>query len=249
MKLSEVPQAGAPAREHEAGGREGVTRSLLTDGPATAAVLAGRLGVSATVVRRHLDHLVTQGLVDATDRPPYGPAPQRGRGRPARVFSLTAAGRAGFATGYEDLALAALDHLADHGGAGAVQAFARDRAAQLERVLTERLRDVGPEGEATAVADALSQLGFAASAEPAPAGHQLCQHHCPIAHVAERYPQLCEAETEALAHALGRHVQRLATIAHGDGVCTTVVPDARPDADTYAVTHAGTDSQPERSTA
>ena len=56
------------------------------------------------------------------------------------------------------------------------------------------------------------------------AGEQLCQHHCPVAHVAERFPQLCEAETEPSARLVGGHVQRLATIAHGDGVCTTHIP-------------------------
>ncbi|NCV80000.1 MAG: transcriptional regulator, partial [Actinobacteria bacterium] len=45
-----------------------------------------------------------------------------------------------------------------------------------------------------------------------------------IAHVAAEFPQLCEAETEALSKLLGTHVQRLATIAHGDGVCTTFIP-------------------------
>src|SRR3546814_15287105 len=53
---------------------------------------------------------------------------------------------------------------------------------------------------------------------------QLCQQHCPVAHVAAEFPQLCEAETEAIGRVLGRHVQRLATIAHGDGVCTTSIP-------------------------
>jgi hypothetical protein len=37
------------------------------------------------------------------------------------------------------------------------------------------------------------------------------------------YPQLCEAETGAFGRLLGRPVQRLATIARGDGVCTTHV--------------------------
>ncbi|MFM1974210.1 MAG: hypothetical protein RL524_197, partial [Actinomycetota bacterium] len=31
-------------------------------------------------------------------------------------------------------------------------------------------------------------------------------------------------ETELFSKVLGTHVQRLATIAHGDGVCTTFVP-------------------------
>ena len=46
-----------------------------------------------------------------------------------------------------------------------------------------------------------------------------------MAHVAHEFPQLCEAETEAIGQVLGRHVQRLATIAHGDGVCTTCIPN------------------------
>ncbi len=83
-----------------------------------------------------------------------------------------------------------------------------------------------------ALAEALSADGYAASAGPAPAiggrvqaegGEQLCQHHCPVAHVAAEFPQLCEAETEAFGRLLGAPVQRLATIAHGDGICTTHV--------------------------
>ena len=59
--------------------------------------------------------------------------------------------------------------------------------------------------------------------KPGGGGEQLCQHHCPVAHVAAEFPQLCEAETEAFARLLGTPVQRLATIAHGDGICTTHV--------------------------
>ena len=41
--------------------------------------------------------------------------------------------------------------------------------------------------------------------------------------MAAEFPQLCEAETEAFARLLGTPVQRLATIARGDGICTTHV--------------------------
>lgn len=53
---------------------------------------------------------------------------------------------------------------------------------------------------------------------------QLCQGHCPVGQVAGRFPELCEAETDAFSRLLGIHVQRLATLAHGDHVCTTYVP-------------------------
>ncbi len=42
--------------------------------------------------------------------------------------------------------------------------------------------------------------------------------------MAAEFPQLCEAETEVISRLVGTHVQRLATIAHGDGVCTTHIP-------------------------
>jgi predicted ArsR family transcriptional regulator len=42
--------------------------------------------------------------------------------------------------------------------------------------------------------------------------------------VAAEFPQLCDAETEVISRLIGTHVQRLATIAHGDGVCTTHIP-------------------------
>jgi predicted ArsR family transcriptional regulator len=61
-----------------------------------------------------------------------------------------------------------------------------------------------------------------------------------VAHVAEQFPQLCEAETEVFARLLGRHVQRLATIAHGDGVCTTHIPHTPRD------TNPATDSESAR---
>ncbi|HWG99808.1 MAG TPA: hypothetical protein VNV66_10905, partial [Pilimelia sp.] len=67
--------------------------------------------------------------------------------------------------------------------------------------------------------------GYAANASTIASGGQLCQHHCPVAHVAVEFPQLCEAETAVISRLIGTHVQRLATIAHGDGVCTTHIPD------------------------
>ena len=87
----------------------------------------------------------------------------------------------------------------------------------------------GPEGtfpNPEALAQALTADGYAASVVPAASdtADQLCQHHCPVAHVAEEFPQFCEAEAEAFSRLLGSHVTRLATIGHGDGVCTTHVP-------------------------
>ncbi|HEU0127999.1 MAG TPA: transcriptional regulator, partial [Pseudonocardiaceae bacterium] len=139
-----------------------------------------------------------------------------------------ATGRARFGHAYDDLAVAALRFLGERGGDQAVRSFAEQRVSDLvsrHRAAVVALPD--PTARAEALAAALSSEGYAASAQHVGAGAQLCQHHCPVAHVAAEFPQLCEAETAAFADLLGTHVQRLATIARGDAVCTTHVPEAR----------------------
>jgi len=198
-------------------------RALLLDlGPSTAATLGERLGMTAAGVRRHLDALIAEGTVTtATPRRPV----VRGRGRPARLYALTEAGHAAGPSAYDDLAAGAMRFLAEAAGEQAVEQFAARRAGDIEQRYRARLDAVpGPERPA-ALAAALSDDGYAATTEPAAgASTQLCQHHCPVQHVAEQFPQLCEAETAALGRLLDTHVQRLATIAHGDGVCTLHIP-------------------------
>ncbi len=211
--------------------RERVARSILVQGPSTAAALAARLDLTAAAVRRHLDHLVAEGAVEARDPRPAGAA--RGRGRPAKVFALTDTGRDGFDQAYDDLAVQALRFLAETGGDDAVRAFADRRMSFIE----ERFADVVVADPQLSPAEALARVftdeGYAASVRELPlvddqsVGQQLCQQHCPVSHVAHEFPQLCEAETAAISRVLGRHVQRLATIAHGDGVCTTCLPAPR----------------------
>lgn len=210
------------------GAQARVARALLEGGPATVADLAGRLDLTGAAVRKHLDDLVEAGLVDCTDRPPYGPDNRRkGRGRPARYYHLTPDGRDSFETSYEDVAVGALRFLAETGGDDLVMAFARRRVAEMERRYADLLDPVeAPEERVELLADSLTAGGYAAVVVPTSNGVQLCQHNCPLAHVAEEFPQFCEAETEAFGRLLGTHVMRLATLAHGDGVCTTHIPTA-----------------------
>lgn len=207
--------------------RDRVARLLLEQGPATAAELGAALGLSPAGIRRHLDAMLTEGLIEYRERPTRI---QRGRGRPAKVFELTDAGRA--ARGphtYDDLALEALRWIARHGGPEAVNAFVADQVAGLEERCRTAMSDAGDEplARAAALAGALSEEGYAATTTAIASGGQLCQHHCPVAHVAAEFPQLCEAETRVISRLVGTHVQRLATIANGDGVCTTHIPDPR----------------------
>ena len=218
--------AGVPqSAETDASTRHRVASSILEHGPSTAAELAERLGLTPAAIRRHLDVLLATGHVEAREQRIYG---ARGRGRPAKDFVLTDAGRSVFYTAYDDIAVEALEFLATSAGPDAVTRFAETRMARGEKRYRDRMANAAPgTTKAQALAVALTEDGYVASTLPSAIGEQLCQHHCPVAHVAERFPQICEVETAAFSRLLGVHVQRLATIAHGDGVCTTHVPHVR----------------------
>ncbi len=231
----------------ERGTRGQVARLILELGPATAATLGGRLGLTPAAIRRHLDNLIADGMIECRTARTYG---NRGRGRPAKVFVITDAGRSAFEHAYDDLATSALRFIEQAYGQQAVAEFARRQVSELERRYAQVIEQTANDGgdlsaRVQALAEALSADGYAAAAGPAPAvvtavagniktadlvsnGEQICQHHCPVAHVAAHFPQLCEAETEAFGRLLDAPVRRLATIAHGDGICTTHVTCTTP---------------------
>jgi predicted ArsR family transcriptional regulator len=180
--------------------RRAIVRLLLESGSITAGEIGDRLGLAAAGVRRHLDALIEAGDAESAAAAPWQ---QVGRGRPAKRFRLTAAGRAKLEHAYDELAV-----LADVPAADSTE-------------------DADVEAAAERVAGALTNAGYVATTTRVGGpihGVQICQHHCPVSHVAEEFPELCEAERQAMAEVLGTHVQRLATIVNGDCACTTHVP-------------------------
>nr|WP_306428910.1 metalloregulator ArsR/SmtB family transcription factor [Corynebacterium sp. 76QC2CO] len=212
---------GADARSTEGETRREIMLLILKAGQISATQLAEQLGLSATGIRRHLDVLVDEGLAEL--------APARrshGRGRPAKAFRLTASGRAQFGHEYDTLAALALETLRETAGQEAVKSFALKRVERiLQGIAAPSARDEASIREtAAAVVEAFSNHGYAATVTQAGKGVQICQHHCPIAEVAQEFPELCEAEHQVIAELLGHHVQPLASIADGHNICTTNIP-------------------------
>ncbi|MFN8088239.1 MAG: metalloregulator ArsR/SmtB family transcription factor [Mycobacterium sp.] len=243
---------------HDGQTRRAIVRLLLESGSITAAEISHRLGISPAGVRRHLDVLIGTGDAQANAAAAWQHA---GRGRPAKRYRLTTAGRAKLEHTYDDLASAAMRQLREIGGDEAVRTFARRR---IDAILADvdglpRDADSGPVGSgpvgsgpvgsgpvgsgpvdsgaveagAERIAEALTRAGYATTTTAVRGpihGIQICQHHCPVSHVAEEFPELCEAEQQAMSELLGTHVQRLATIVNGDCACTTHVPLTPADA-------------------
>ena len=216
---------------NESGTRHTVLDLIVEKGPVTAGAVARLLSLTTAAVRRHIISLENSGDIVTHEVPTLAP---RGRGRPARYYVATDQGRDRPGSGgHAELALKAICYLQQAVGSEAVDAFAAARMREIERRYAPVINAVGsdPGKRAVALADALTADGYAASIRKVGTGDfavQLCQGQCPIERVAGAFPQFCEAETAAFGKLLGVHVQRLATLAQGEHVCTTVVPVSSP---------------------
>lgn len=206
--------------------RQQVLAIVLDQGPISASGIARMVDLTPAAVRRHLDALEKGNAIEVRELAGV----KAGRGRPARHYVVTSAGHAQISHSYDQVAIEALDFVSSELGREAVERFARTRAQELKEKLEARVEEGGSVStRSRALAAALDKEGYAASATPVAVGTpleamQLCQGHCPIQHVAEEYPEFCEAELEQFGEILGVDVRRLSTLASGAHVCTTHIP-------------------------
>lgn len=203
--------------------RETILSLVMEIGPVTVLEIAKQLSMTTAGVRRHVDLLLQQNKIRVFQTDLHT---QR-RGRPAK--SYIAAGSAHDALGegsYQELATQLLEYLSEINGVQHIEEFA-------ERTFSEMAKRYGPNITGNTIPERVKQLvdelnadGYKSSVRPLNGLPviQLCQGHCPVQHVAEKYPQFCDMETKAFADLLGIHTQRLATLAGGGHVCTMNVP-------------------------
>lgn len=233
------PQTARPA-ETEERTRDRVLQGVLTHGPVSAAKLGELLSLTPAAVRRHLDALEKERLIEvATHRQPGA-----GAGRPARRYVIAPHGHSELGNDYLDIARSALAMLQQAVGDNALRQFASARAQEMAERYRPIVEAAGPDvaARAEALAEAMTHDGFVATAnEMAPsltrnrvklpehllASIQLCQGHCPVRDLAEDFTIFCDMETEVISDLLGVDVRRLSTMAGGAHVCTTHIPLAR----------------------
>src|SRR5690625_1404274 len=101
--------------------RQKVMHAVLSHGPVSAATIGKKLGLTAAAVRRHLDALEEEGLVEVK----AVSGSQRGAGRPSRRYVVTQQGQVELGDDYLGVASGALSAIAELGGAEDLRSFAR----------------------------------------------------------------------------------------------------------------------------
>ncbi|MFE4081903.1 helix-turn-helix transcriptional regulator [Paenarthrobacter sp. YIM B13468] len=230
-----APSSALPDAEDRT--RDRVLSAVLENGPVSAAELGDLLGFTPAAVRRHLDHLERNGVIEVKRVAKAG----AGAGRPARRYVLSSQGQSKLGDDYLNIASSALRRLQEIAGEDAVREYAEERFSEMERRYAPEVAAAGQDiaARSLALSKALSRDGYVASAHsieakaPLPAEFssvQLCQGHCPIQQLAAEFPVFCDSETKVFSRLVGVDVRRLSTLAQGGHVCTTHIPTGRPAA-------------------
>jgi predicted ArsR family transcriptional regulator len=205
--------------------RDAVIRLLQERGASTAADLASQVGVSTGSIRRHMDIMVAEGLLDTE-------LVRQQRGRPVTKYTLSEAGE-------EETSGASYSRLLDRiypalasmtaeevsgldGGDLAERIFdrvgasmARDHAPRITaQVFDDRVQQV---------TEALQEEGILELVERRDDLVVLRNTTCPVRSCAEGNHSMCDADRGAIEALLGLPVVQASTVASGGDVCEYVV--------------------------
>lgn len=211
------PPIQAPAGQK--GPRADILVALKRAGRMTARELSRQQRLSLNAVRHHLKELEVEGLV-AHERE------QRGVGAPVFSYHLAPLAESLFPRRYEHALAEVLDQVVEREGRAEAVSLLQSVHIGLAKRLEQDLSVRVPEDRLVAVAQALTAEGYMAEAR---AG-VLTEHNCPLRAVAERFPEICDAEAQLLEAALGAPVTRTAHVLAGCDCCQYSVEGVRREA-------------------
>lgn len=192
---------------------------LLRKNPGvTVTELAAELDLTGMGVRRHVDALEADGLIEPVE------CTRQARGRPATGWRLSAAGLELFPRRYDAIALDVLEDVAEHAGPDAVAAVFARRTDKLVAEYDAALADRHTlEDRVAGLTEIRDEAGYLAECRPAPDGEMiLTENNCAVHRVAEQHPAVCAMELALIRRVMGPDVEvkRVAHTMAGDAVCS-----------------------------
>ncbi|MCC7364480.1 MAG: ArsR family transcriptional regulator [Dehalococcoidia bacterium] len=186
--------------------------------------LAEELGITAAAVRRHLDNLRADGLVDVR-------SVRQHTGRPFHAYYPTE--RAMGATGYTGLLERMLEGLSERQDVVAeVSGRMAESVASKHR---HELADIPPELRVIQVTESLRQEGILERWHREGEAIHLVNGCCPYRKAAEISNLPCESDRKAIELLLGQDVEQVHRIVDGAPVCEYIVRTDRAPNDTIDV--------------
>lgn len=186
--------------------------ALKRSGSLTARDLGDQLGLSSNAIRHHLKELEAEGVIGYRRE-------QRGVGAPTFAWHLSPSGESLFPQRYRELLTEVLVRVAEQAGRQAVVSALETRFTDLAVTLQDDLAGASPDKRMEVVLRALVEGGYMAEWRDEANGLHLVEHNCAVKALAERFPEICEAERRFLEGVLGAAVQRESHMLDGCSAC------------------------------
>ncbi|CCQ97685.1 putative transcriptional regulator [[Clostridium] ultunense Esp] len=193
--------------------RQEILTMLKKAGSLSVGDIAKELGITEMAVRRHLNALERDQLVETS-------MVRQSMGRPATYYRLSAIGEHSFPKNYGDLALEFLRDLGEE-NEELIHALFRRRKERLIKEMDRQLQRVDRfEEKVYRLAELQDQKGYMVKVVPKEDEYILLEHNCPISAIAKQYKEACRCELELFQEVLKTEIKRIDCYAEGENYCS-----------------------------
>lgn len=197
--------------------RRQVMQLLKTNGELSAKELTDHLGITGMAVRRHLDTLERDGLIEFR-------TVRQAMGRPAALYRLTELADSHFPKKYHTVALDLLGELENEAGEAMVNHLFDRRKDSLFHKYADVMQDKDFPEKVAALAHIQNENGYMVEMEQQSTDQFILkEYNCPISHIANQYQHACKCELGLFESLLSADVTRTECLAKGDNKCVYVI--------------------------
>jgi predicted ArsR family transcriptional regulator len=200
--------------ENDTSTRKVLMTLMKTKGSLSVNEMAKELGITEMAIRRHLNTLERDGLIEAK-------LIRQAMGRPMHLYSLTLLADDLFPKNYHQLTLELLSELETEENDNPVGQLFEGRKQKLLQKYQGRMEGKNLADRVAELTEIQNNNGYMAQWETAIAGHYVfTEYNCPIAQVAKQYNEACHCELSLFQNLLGAEVERTECLTKGGNKCT-----------------------------
>jgi predicted ArsR family transcriptional regulator len=190
---------------------------MKTKGSLSVNEMAKALGITEMAIRRHLNTLERDGLIESK-------LIRQAMGRPMHLYSLTLLADDLFPKNYHQLTLELLGELVTEENNNPVGQLFEGRKQKLLQKYKARMEGKSLVDRVAELADIQNNNGYMVKWETDDTGkYVFTEYNCPIAQVAKQYNEACHCELSLFQNLLGAEVERTECLTKGGNKCTYLI--------------------------
>ncbi|HJV46513.1 MAG TPA: metalloregulator ArsR/SmtB family transcription factor [Bacillota bacterium] len=198
--------------------RSEIVNMLKVHGSLTVSEMATQLKITEMAVRRHLNTLERDNLINSR-------MVRQSMGRPTSVYSLTESAEELFPQHYSDFALDVLQDIHAHGGEETIKSLFQRREERMSNLYRKEVKGDTLEEKVEELARLQNSRGYMVEIDKDPQTGDIIfkEYNCPISQVAKEFSHACDCELSLFKKVLKTDVEQRDCISKGEEKCVYVI--------------------------